>query len=82
MVNGLSKCENCPSFKKSIFCSLSSEEQSSVADIKITNSYKKGQTLIVQAGSYVDGIRSGNVWIILFSTERTFPVNVKCPDPF
>ncbi|MEC7277590.1 MAG: Crp/Fnr family transcriptional regulator [Bdellovibrionota bacterium] len=56
-------CSNCPSLTKGVFCSLGAEELKDVSDHKITNIYKKGQTLFVQ-GNHPFGlycISSGNI---------------------
>lgn len=56
-------CSNCPSLTKGVFCSLGAEELKDVSDHKITNVYKKGQTLFVQ-GNHPFGlycISSGNI---------------------
>ncbi len=56
-------CSNCPSLTKGVFCSLGAEELKDVSDHKITNLYKKGQTLFVQ-GNHPFGlycISSGNI---------------------
>ncbi len=48
-MNDLPKqCESCPSVKKGIFCSLEHGELAELSDRKVTNGYKKGQTLFVQ----------------------------------
>lgn len=56
-------CSNCPSLTKGVFCSLGAEELKDVSDHKITNIYKKSQTLFVQ-GNHPFGlycISSGNI---------------------
>lgn len=56
-------CANCPSLSKGVFCSLGEFELKDVSDHKITNVYKKGQTLFVQ-GNHPFGlycISSGNI---------------------
>lgn len=56
-------CENCPSLSQGIFCSLASDELKDVSEHKVTNNYKKGQTLFVQ-GNHPFGlycISSGNI---------------------
>ncbi len=56
-------CANCPSLSKGVFCSLGADELKDVSDHKITNVYKKGQTLFVQ-GNHPFGlycISSGNI---------------------
>ena len=59
----LNNCANCPSLSKGVFCSLGEVELKDVSDHKITNVYKKGQTLFVQ-GNHPFGlycISSGNI---------------------
>ena len=61
--NQSSSCESCPSRSEGIFCSLGSEELQEVAEHKISNKYKKGQTLFVQ-GTHPYGlycISKGNI---------------------
>lgn len=41
-------CLQCPSLNKGIFCSLSDPELMDLSSHKVTNIYKKGQTLFVQ----------------------------------
>jgi CRP-like cAMP-binding protein len=56
-------CEHCPSKNKGVFCHLSSTDLKEVSDHKVTNVYKKGQTLFVQ-GNHPFGlycISSGNI---------------------
>ncbi|MBC98580.1 MAG: Crp/Fnr family transcriptional regulator [Halobacteriovoraceae bacterium] len=56
-------CENCPSVSKGIFCQLAYDELKEVSDHKVTNVYKKGQTLFVQ-GNHPFGlycISTGNI---------------------
>lgn len=56
-------CENCPSVSKGVFCQLAHDELKEVSDHKVTNVYKKGQTLFVQ-GNHPFGlycISSGNI---------------------
>jgi CRP-like cAMP-binding protein len=56
-------CENCPSKTEGIFCDLNSDELQSVSGHKVTNTYKKGQTLFVQ-GNHPYGlycISHGNI---------------------
>ncbi len=58
-----SPCENCSSRGEGIFCELDMPELSEVSHHKITNTYKKGQTLFVQ-GNHPFGIyciNKGNV---------------------
>lgn len=59
----ISSCENCPSKKDGIFCNLDFAEIADVSAHKITNKYKKGQTLFVQ-GTHPFGlycISTGNI---------------------
>lgn len=56
-------CHNCPSKKNGIFCELDSVELKDISEHKVTNLYKKGQTLFVQ-GNHPFGlycISSGNI---------------------
>lgn len=56
-------CINCGSLSKGVFCSLGKEELQDVSEHKVTNTYKKGQTLFVQ-GNHPFGIyciSSGNI---------------------
>lgn len=56
-------CENCPSLQKGIFCELASTDFLDVSEHKVTNVYKKGQTLFVQ-GNHPFGIyciSNGNI---------------------
>ena len=56
-------CMNCTSLSKGVFCQLSRDELQDVSDHKVTNTYKKGQTLFVQ-GNHPFGlycISSGNI---------------------
>ena len=56
-------CENCASRSKGVFCELNSSELKDVSEHKVTNVYKKGQTLFVQ-GNHPFGlycISSGNI---------------------
>lgn len=56
-------CEECPSRIEGIFCELESPELASVAEHKVINTYKKGQTLFVQ-GNHPYGIycvSNGNI---------------------
>jgi CRP-like cAMP-binding protein len=58
-----SHCETCPSRGKGIFCELEGLALKDVSDHKVTNNYKKGQTLFVQGnppfGMYC--ISKGNI---------------------
>jgi len=56
-------CEHCPSKEDGIFCHLNFAEIEDISQHKITNKYKKGQTLFVQ-GTHPFGlycISSGNI---------------------
>jgi CRP-like cAMP-binding protein len=56
-------CEHCPSKSEGIFCDLNFDELQNVSDHKVTNIYKKGQTLFVQ-GNHPYGlycISHGNI---------------------
>lgn len=56
-------CENCPSRGEGIFCDLDLDTTQDVTHQKITNTYKKGQTLFVQ-GNHPFGIyciSTGNI---------------------
>ncbi len=56
-------CSNCASLSKGVFCSLAKEELADISNHKVTNTYKKGQTLFVQ-GNHPFGlycISSGNI---------------------
>lgn len=58
-----SGCHNCPSKKDGIFCELESTDLKDISEHKVTNLYKKGQTLFVQ-GNHPFGlycISSGNI---------------------
>ncbi len=48
-------CDNCPSREDGIFCDLDFKDLHDVIDHKVTNTYKKGQTLFVQ-GNHPYGI--------------------------
>ncbi len=57
------KCQHCPSQGKGVFCDLESSELDELSQHKVTNTYKKGQTLFVQ-GNHPFGlycINSGNI---------------------
>jgi len=57
------KCDNCVSLDEGIFCELGLPELSAISHHKITNVYKKGQTLFVQ-GNHPFGlycISKGNI---------------------
>lgn len=56
-------CSACPSHKKGIFCKLTAKDLHNISEHKVSNTYKKGQTLFVQ-GNHPFGlycINSGNV---------------------
>lgn len=56
-------CSDCPSLAQGVFCSLGKEELKNVSEHKVTNIYKKGQTLFVQ-GNHPFGlycVSSGNI---------------------
>ena len=56
-------CEHCPSKGEGIFCELKMPELQNVSQHKVTNTYKKGQTLFVQ-GNHPYGlfcISKGNI---------------------
>jgi CRP-like cAMP-binding protein len=56
-------CEHCPSKETGIFCELKMPELQSISQHKVTNTYKKGQTLFVQ-GNHPYGlfcISKGNI---------------------
>jgi len=56
-------CSTCPSLAKGIFCSLEQAALTEVGQHKVTNIYKKGQTLFIQ-GNHPFGlfcISSGNI---------------------
>lgn len=61
--NTLSTCSDCPSREQGIFCDVEFDEIEEISQHKITNVYKKGQTLFVQ-GNHPFGlycISSGNI---------------------
>ena len=65
------RCETCPSQGKGIFCDLEETELCDVSDHKITNTYKKGQTLFVE-GNPTFGIycvNKGNIKITQVSSD-------------
>ena len=56
-------CEQCPSKGKGVFCALEGSDLSEISQHKVTNTYKKGQTLFVQ-GNHPFGlycISTGNI---------------------
>jgi CRP-like cAMP-binding protein len=57
------KCQNCPSKGQGVFCDLDNPELDELSQHKVTNLYKKGQTLFVQ-GNHPFGlycVNSGNI---------------------
>lgn len=57
------KCQSCPSKGSGIFCDLENSSLDELSAHKVTNTYKKGQTLFVQ-GNHPFGIyciKSGNI---------------------
>lgn len=57
------ECESCASHLKGIFCELSHDQLSPITNQKVTNVYKKGQSLFVE-GNHPNGIfciSSGNI---------------------
>lgn len=61
--SGSASCESCPSKDDGIFCHMHMSELEEINQHKITNTYKKGQTLFVQ-GTHPYGIyciASGNI---------------------
>jgi len=57
------ECENCQSRLKGVFCDLEKDDLHEVSRQKVTNLYKKGQTLFVE-GNHPHGIfciSSGNI---------------------
>jgi CRP-like cAMP-binding protein len=59
------KCQSCPSRGEGIFCDLDNPELEDLSQHKVTNIYKKGQTLFVQ-GNHPFGlycVNSGNIKI-------------------
>ncbi len=64
-------CSDCPSLSKGVFCSLGQDELKEVSGHKVTNIYKKGQTLFVQ-GNHPFGlycISSGNIKVTKIGTD-------------
>ena len=56
-------CGSCASREESIFCDLGLEQTSEISHLKISNTYKKGQTLFIQ-GNHPFGIyciNKGNI---------------------
>jgi CRP-like cAMP-binding protein len=65
------RCETCPSQGKGIFCDLEKSELSEISDHKISNTYKKGQSLFVE-GNPTFGIycvNKGNIKITQVSSD-------------
>lgn len=65
------KCQSCPSKGTGIFCDLESSELDELSVHKVTNLYKKGQTLFVQ-GNHPFGlycINSGNIKVTRTGTD-------------
>lgn len=63
---GPSHCQDCPSFGEGIFCELKAHALDGVSEHKVTNNYKKGQTLFMQ-GTPPFGlfcISSGNIKLV------------------
>lgn len=61
--DSLNSCEKCPAKSEGIFCNLDFDQIDDVSHHKISNKYKKGQTLFVQ-GTHPSGlycISSGNI---------------------
>lgn len=66
-----SSCDHCPSKDLGIFCSLQSDELGEVSKHKVTNVYKKGQTLFIQ-GNHPYGIycvSTGNIKLTKVGTD-------------
>ncbi|CAN0179637.1 unnamed protein product, partial [Chrysoparadoxa australica] len=58
-------CSECASVSKGVFCELSRDDLQDVSEHKVTNTYKKGQTLFVQ-GNHPFGlycVSTGNIKI-------------------
>lgn len=69
--NPMNPCKNCPSLAKGVFCSLGEAELSDVSLHKVSNTYKKGQTLFVQ-GNHPFGlycISSGNIKVTKIGSD-------------
>lgn len=65
------ECESCQSLAKGIFCDLENPALASVSKQKVTNRYKKGQTLFIE-GSHPHGIfciSSGNIKLTQQSSD-------------
>lgn len=59
----INKCQNCPALTKAVFCSTSDDILNEVSAHKVSNVYKRGQTLFVQ-GNHPFGlfcVKSGNI---------------------
>ncbi len=69
--NNSNHCEDCPSRGEGVFCSLEKLVLDDLSAHKITNTYKKGQTLFVEGnppyGIYC--ISSGNIKLTKMSNE-------------
>jgi len=64
-------CDDCDSKDKGIFCSLENESLTDVSDHKVTNTFKKGQTLFVE-GNHPYGIyciSKGNIKLTKLSND-------------
>lgn len=65
------KCENCSSKNKGIFCDLGAPELKSISENKVTNTYKKGQTIFFQGnptfGLYC--VQSGKIKLSKIGTD-------------
>ncbi len=65
------ECESCVSHLKGIFCELNHDQLTPITKQKITNVYKKGQTLFVE-GNHPNGIfcvSSGNIKLTEAGTD-------------
>lgn len=65
------KCQNCPSKGQGVFCDLDNPDLDEISQHKVTNTYKKGQTLFVQ-GNHPFGlycINSGNIKVTKTGTD-------------
>lgn len=70
-VHGKLECENCQSLMRGIFCDLEKPVLQNVSKHKVTNLYKKGQTLF-EEGNHPHGvfcISSGNIKLTQQSNE-------------
>jgi len=69
--NPIQSCKNCPSLTKGVFCSLGEQELSQLSQNKVSNVYKKGQTLFVQ-GNHPFGlycISTGNIKVTKIGSD-------------